>query len=192
MWRAVFLDRDGVLNRLVLRDRGAASPRSLAEFELLPGARPTIEALRRAALRTLVVTNQPDIARGLLARAELELMHAHLLHMVPVDAIYVCPHDDCDACACRKPKPGLLEQASRAWGVALAESFLVGDSWKDVAAGKAAGCTTIFLAPSDERPLEAEPDFVARDLPAAAELILAKLLWRGSRRAVATKWACET
>ena len=184
MRRAVFLDRDGVLNQTVLRDRRAVSPRALGEFHVLPGAREAVEALQQAGLLVVVVTNQPDVARGTLARVELERMHARLLRRVPIDAIYTCPHDDRDACACRKPKPGLLEQASRAWNVTLAESFLVGDSWKDVAAGKAAGCTTILVAPAAALPCEVEPDFVARDLPAAAALILEQL---GKRRPSAAR-----
>ncbi len=187
MRRAVFLDRDGVLNQLVMRNGQAMSPRGLAEFALLPGVRPAVAALQQAGLLAIVVTNQPEVTRGALERAELERMHARLLRRVPIDAIYTCPHDDRDACACRKPKPGLLEQASRAWNLTLAESFLIGDSWKDVAAGKAAGCTTILVAPPAALPCEVEPDFVARDLPAAAELILAKLVWRGSHSASATK-----
>ncbi|HEX2714975.1 MAG TPA: HAD-IIIA family hydrolase, partial [Candidatus Acidoferrales bacterium] len=135
-------------------------------------------ALRGAALRALVVTNQPEIARGQLARAELERMHARLRRMVPLDAIYLCPHDDGDACACRKPMPGLLERAARAWHVSMTESFLIGDSWRDVAAGKAAGCTTILLAPGPGAACRVEPDFFARDLPAAAELILGQLALR--------------
>lgn len=178
MRRAVFLDRDGVLNRLVAHKGRAVAPRALAEFALLPGVRQAVEALRRAALRTLVVTNQPEVARGQLARGELEHIHARLRRWVPLDAIYVCPHDDADNCACRKPKPGLLEQAARARRVTMAESFLVGDSWRDVAAGKAAGCTTILLAPDPGAACQVEPDFFARDLPAAAELILGQLLHR--------------
>jgi len=171
----VFLDRDGVLNQLVARNGQGMSPRGLAEFALLPGVRPAVAALQQAGLLAIVVTNQPDIARGALAQDELDRMHAELLRAVRVDAIYTCPHDDRDACACRKPKPGLLEKASRIWDVALAESFLVGDSRKDVAAGKAAGCTTILIGSCGGPPGEVEADFVARDLPAATELILEKL-----------------
>ncbi len=175
MRRAVFLDRDGVLNQLVMRNGQGMSPRGLAEFALLPGVRPAVEALQQAGLLAIVVTNQPDIARGTLAQDELDRIHAELLRAVRVDAIYTCAHDDRDACACRKPKPGLLAQASRAWDVTLSESFLIGDSWKDVAAGQAAGCTTIFIGSCDGPAGEVKADFVARDLPAAAELILEKL-----------------
>jgi D-glycero-D-manno-heptose 1,7-bisphosphate phosphatase len=178
MRRAVFLDRDGILNRLVAHNGRAVAPRALAEFALLPGVPAAVAALRRAGLLAVVVTNQPEVARGRLDPTELARMHNRLQQAVPVDAIYVCPHDDADGCACRKPKPGLLERAARAWHVTLAESFLVGDSWRDVAAGKAAGCTTILLAPDPGAACQVEPDFFARDLPAAAELILGQLLRR--------------
>jgi D-glycero-D-manno-heptose 1,7-bisphosphate phosphatase len=172
MRRAVFLDRDGVLNRLVVHQGRAVAPRALAEFALLPGVATAVAALRRAALLAVVVTNQPEIARGQLDPAELARMHEHLRRSVPVDAIYVCPHDDVDGCPCRKPKPGLLEQASRDWNLSLGTSFLVGDTEKDLAGGRAAGCATILIAPAKGPPAGMQADFTAPDLPAAAALIL--------------------
>lgn len=183
MQRAVFLDRDGVLNRLVVCDGRAVSPRALAEFALLPGVRAAVEALRRAALRVIVVTNQPDIARGALSLAELERMHTQLLRAVPVDAIYTCPHDDLDGCACRKPKSGLFHGASRDWNIHLEASFLVGDSWKDIAAGRAVGCTTILVASPESHLAEVTPNFAVHNLPAAAELILGRIGKRSESRA---------
>ncbi len=175
MRRAVFLDRDGVLNRLIERDGQGVSPRALAEFALLPGVRPAVAALQRASLLVIVVTNQPDMARGALAPAEIERMHDRLLKAVPIDAIYVCPHDEPDGCACRKPKPGLLRRASLDWNIHLGTSFLVGDTWKDIAAGKAACCATIQVAATLGVPVGVAADFMVPDLPAAAELILGKL-----------------
>ncbi len=178
MQSAAFLDRDGVLNRLVVRDGRGVSPRTLVEFELLPGVGGAVAALHRAGLRVVVVTNQPELARGQLAAAELDRMHEQLRRAVAVDGIYVCPHDDVDGCACRKPKPGLLEQASRDWNLALGTSFLVGDSWKDIAAGRAAGCATIAVRTEDGELAAAEADFAASNLPQAAELILRHLARR--------------
>src|SRR2546426_390814 len=175
MRRAVFLDRDGVLNRLVARNGQSVSPRRLAEFALLPGVRPAVAALRRASLLVIVVTNQPDVARGALTPAELERMHDRLLKTVPIDAIYACPHDEPDGCACRKPKPGLLRRASLDWNISLETSFLVGDTWKDIAAGKAACCATIQVAATLGVPVGVAADFMVSDLAAAAELILAEL-----------------
>jgi len=178
MQLAVFLDRDGVLNKLVDSNGRAVAPRVLAEFALLPGVDAAVAALQRAALLTVVVTNQPEIARGGLDPVELARMHEFLRGAVPLDAIYVCPHDDADGCACRKPKPGLFWRASREWNINLEASFLVGDTEKDLAAGKAAGCTTILISPFESAAATLQADFVARDLPAAAELILRKLLAR--------------
>ena len=178
MQSAAFLDRDGVLNRLVMRDGRAVSPRRLDEFELLPGVAPAVKALRRAGLRVIVVTNQPDLARGTLDPVELQRMHRRLRRAVGLDAIYTCPHNDAAGCACRKPKAGLLQQASREWDLHLEASFLVGDSWKDVAAGKAAGCATVVIGPRHSQPAGVQADFAAWDLPEAAEIIVGQLAKR--------------
>ncbi len=172
MRRAVFLDRDGVLTRLVQRDGRDVSPRALAEFVVLPDAPPAVEALRRADLLAVVVTNQPDIARGALAPAELRRMHHRLLRAVPLDAIYTCPHDDADGCQCRKPKPGLLVRAAEELQISLKDSWMVGDSWKDIEAGKAAGCTTLLVEPAGTAPAGIAADSVVSGLAVAAEVIL--------------------
>lgn len=175
MRRAVFLDRDGVLNRLVERDGRAVAPRAFSEFTLLPGVSPAVEALRRAALLAIVVTNQPEVARGGLEAAELWRMHDRLRREVRLDGIYTCPHDDLDRCLCRKPKPGLLWRACRKWKIDLRDSFLVGDSWKDIAAGKAAGCATILVGAGRAESAGWRADFSATDLPEAAGIILNEL-----------------
>jgi len=174
MRSAVFLDRDGVLNRTVMRDGRAASPRALGEFHLLPGVRAAAETLDAAGLLAIVVTNQPDLARGRLDCAELDRMHEHLCKHVRVAAIYICPHDDADGCACRKPKPGLLLRAARDWNIRLEQSWMVGDTGKDIEAGKAASCTTLWIG-SDPDSARTAPDFVASDFPAAARAILQQL-----------------
>ena len=179
MRRAVFLDRDGVLNRLVAHNGRAVAPRALAEFALLPGVAAAVAALRSAGLLAVVVTNQPEVARGRLDPTELARMHDRLRQAVPVDAIYVCPHDDADTCACRKPRPGLLHRASREWNIHLEASFVVGDTERDLAAGKAAGCATILIARPENPPARMAADVTVRDLPAAAELILERMLARG-------------
>jgi D-glycero-D-manno-heptose 1,7-bisphosphate phosphatase len=132
-----------VLNELVERNGRRLSPLHDAEFVLLPGAAQAVHALRGAGLLAIVVTNQPEIRRGRLRAVDLARMHARLERNLEINAIYVCPHDDADACACRKPKPGLLRAAARDWEIDLSGSFLVGDGWKDIAAGRAAGCRTI-------------------------------------------------
>lgn len=150
---AAFLDRDGILNEPVLRDGRPSSPRRLVDFKVARGAADAVERLRRCGLSVFVVTNQPDVARGLLARAELEAMMRHLRERVPVDDEMVCEHDDADGCACRKPKPGMLVRLAERWGVDLQRSFMVGDSWRDVGAGRSAGCRTLLIGAADaDRP----------------------------------------
>jgi D-glycero-D-manno-heptose 1,7-bisphosphate phosphatase len=171
----VLLDRDGVLNRVVLRDGRGASPRSFAEFELLPGAARAVASLRAAGLPVLVVTNQPDVARGFLAPAELARMHEHLRRRVQPDEIYACLHDDADRCDCRKPRPGLLLRAAADFQLDLARSWMVGDSWKDVEAARAASCRMIFVAAPHADAGTSRPRRIAVSLADAAEIILAEL-----------------
>jgi len=143
--RAVFLDRDGVLNALVAREGRAVSPRRLDDFRLFPEAAAEVRKLRRRGLRVFVVTNQPDVARGHLAAVDLGEMHRRLLAAFELDDIAVCPHDDADRCSCRKPEPGMLLALAERWRVDVQRSFVVGDTWKDIEAGRRAGCRTILI-----------------------------------------------
>ena len=171
---AVFLDRDGVLNRLVLAHGRQVAPRTLRDFSLLPGVGRAVRRLRRAGFVVIVVTNQPEIARGRLPLADLELMHLRLRSLLPVHAVYTCPHDDSDFCHCRKPLPGLLFRAAHDWLIALRDSFMVGDSWRDIAAGRAAGCHTVDLSTTAVRSgdLRANEHFL--DLRRAAPMICSR------------------
>ncbi|MFI4986624.1 MAG: D-glycero-alpha-D-manno-heptose-1,7-bisphosphate 7-phosphatase [Alphaproteobacteria bacterium] len=172
--RAVFLDRDGVINRSIVRGGKPYPPASLDEFELLPGVAEAIAALRAAGFLVIVATNQPDVAKGTQRREVVEAMHARLRKELAVDDVRVCYHQDKDGCACRKPRPGMLEDAARAWSIALAESYMVGDRWRDIAAGRAAGCRTAFIdCGYDEQAPEA-PDVVVDSLAAACRWILAR------------------
>lgn len=170
--RAVFLDRDGVLTRSETRDGKPFAPRRLEDLELLPGVIEATRELKSAGWRLVVVTNQPDVATGKLDRAVLDAMHERLRRELPLDDIRVCCHVDADACACRKPKPGLLLDAARELGLSLAESFMVGDRWRDVSAGKAAGCRTIFVDYGYAEALRDAPDCTVRNLPEAVRIIL--------------------
>ena len=173
MRRAVFLDRDGVLVAPVVRDGRAYSVSSVAELVVLDGAVEACERLRAAGFVLVVVTNQPEVARGTLAAAELEAMHRRLDAEVPVDAILCCMHDDRDGCSCRKPAPGMLVDAAARFGLDLARSYMVGDRWRDVAAGRSAGCTTVFVDASYDEPRPDDPDVVVADLAEACRWILA-------------------
>jgi len=145
MRQAVFLDRDGILNRAIVRKGKPYPPASLAEVEILPGAVESCAALREAGFLLIVVTNQPDVVRGTQRREVVEAIDQALYTRLPLDDIRVCYHDDGDHCPCRKPEPGLLLNAAQDWDIDLSASFMVGDRWKDIEAGRRAGCKTIFV-----------------------------------------------
>jgi D-glycero-D-manno-heptose 1,7-bisphosphate phosphatase len=169
--RAVFLDRDGVVNRTFLRGGVWSPPSSVDEVEVLPGVPQALERLAALDLLLIGVTNQPDVARGRQTLPGVEAINRHLMARLPIREIRTCVHDDADGCACRKPKPGLLRDAAAAHGIDLAGSFMVGDRWSDVAAGQAAGCLTFLIeAPYNQRP-RCSPDYVVAGLPEAAERI---------------------
>jgi D-glycero-D-manno-heptose 1,7-bisphosphate phosphatase len=165
------LDRDGVLNRAILRAGRPYPPHSLEEFSILPEVPSACETLRQAGFVLLVVTNQPDIARGLQDRAVIDEFHELLMRTLPIDAVYVCPHDDADGCECRKPGPGMLHEAALDRNLNLRSSFMVGDRWRDVEAGRRAGCRTVFIDRGySERPPD-DPDATVSDLGEAAAWI---------------------
>jgi len=143
--RAVFLDRDGVLSFPVVREGIPLAPSSMDEFAIYPEAAPCCDRLHQLGYEVVVVTNQPDVARGVLDPAVLEKMHERLSRQAHVDAVYVCPHDDDDACGCRKPAPGLLLKAAADLHLDLRASFVVGERWRDVEAGRRAGCRTVHV-----------------------------------------------
>lgn len=172
---AVFLDRDGVLNRAELRDGKAFAPRDPRDFRLLPKAAAAVDRLKAAGFLVIVVTNQPDIGNGLVDEAAVAAMHARLRERVAVDDIRVCPHRQTLGCDCRKPRPGMLLAAARDHRIDLARSVMVGDRLSDVAAGAAAGCRTVFIDrryAETRRPFPTPPSLVARSLPAAVAAIL--------------------
>lgn len=171
----VLLDRDGVLNAAVVRDGRGASPRNFVEFQLLPGVSAAVASLNCAGLPAIVVTNQPDIARGLLEPEQLARMNDFLRSHVPLEHIYTCIHDDRDGCDCRKPRPGLLLRAAAEFHLDLERSWMVGDSWRDIDAARAAKCRMIFVAGPHAVAGTHRPDCVVRSLPEAAAMILREL-----------------
>src|SRR5208337_2844630 len=137
--RAVFLDRDGVINRAFVREGRPLPPPTLQELEILPGVPEALNDLKRQGYKLLVVTNQPDVGRGTLSRQTLDAMHQALRAQLPLDDILVCGHTDQDQCDCRKPLPGMLLDAARKHDIDMAASFMVGDRWRDIEAGYNAG-----------------------------------------------------
>lgn len=142
---AVFLDRDGVLNEVRMAGSTASTPRSVEELRIYPDAREHLDRLRVGGFILLVVSNQPDVARGDLSLAAVEAINEALRRVLRLDAVYFCPHDTGDDCACRKPKPGLIHEGARQWDIDLARSFLIGDRWVDLAAAAAAGVDGLLL-----------------------------------------------
>lgn len=171
----VFLDRDGTLNRAFERDGSSVPPSSLDELRILPGVPEALLALKARGLRLVVVTNQPDVARGTTQRSEVERINRHLADCLPLDAVLCCYHDDADDCRCRKPQPGLLIDGARRLGLHLPSCFMVGDRWRDVEAGQRAGCTTVLLGTPLSGPTRTAPDFVVHDLAEATGVILRRL-----------------
>ena len=172
MNRAVFLDRDGVLIRSEVRAGIPRPARNEDELEILPGVAKACQDLHDAGFLLIVVTNQPEIARGTLRPETVERLNGLLRQAVALDDIRVCPHDDVDECSCRKPKPGLLVEAATVWDVDLASSFTVGDRWRDVEAGQRAGCRVAFVDHGYSETGLLEPDVTVAGLPEAAEWIL--------------------
>jgi D-glycero-D-manno-heptose 1,7-bisphosphate phosphatase len=172
---AVFLDRDGVLNEAVVRDGKPYPPASAADVQIVPGALRALTGLKARGLLLIVVTNQPDVARGTQSAEAVEAIHQLLRSELPLDDFVTCYHDDRDNCPCRKPKPGLILEGAARHGVDPAVSFLVGDRWRDIEAGKAAGCRTVWIdrGYSERRPEGA--DAHVRSLTDAVDWILARL-----------------
>lgn len=166
---AVFLDRDGVINRAFVRDGKPYPPLAASEFEILPDVPDACARLRAAGFALVVATNQPDVAAGLVRRESVDEMHALLRRALAPDAIKVCWDR---AAACYKPKPGMLLEAAAELGLSLADSWMVGDRWRDVDCGRAAGCRTIFVDRGYAESLSHAPDRVCAGLGAAADIIL--------------------
>lgn len=170
MRRAVFLDRDGVISRPILRDNKPYSPREPDEFHIMENVAMCLRRSKEAGFLNIVVTNQPDLSRGLMVWNSLDTMHSRIKAGLDVDDIMVCPHDDSDKCSCRKPKPGMLLDAARKWNVDLRQSFMIGDQWKDVKAGREAGCYTILIDyPYNQ---EVDADCRTKDLQSAIDIVL--------------------
>lgn len=171
--RAIFLDRDGVINRAFVRDGKPLPPPTPQDLEVLPDVPEALHALKDAGYKLLVVTNQPDVGRGTLPRETLDTMHRDLRAKLPLDEIFVCTHSDRDRCECRKPLPGMLLDAASKHNIYLAASYMIGDRWRDVEAGYNAGCKTILIDYGyAEKSAAHEPDLRVKSLREAADWIL--------------------
>jgi len=170
--RAVFLDRDGVLNRAVVREGKPYPPANIRELEVAPGVDAGCRALRDAGYLLIGITNQPDVARGVTEKKVVEEINQYLSKRLSIDSFRVCYHDNTDDCECRKPKPGLILVAAAEKDIDLGASFMVGDRWKDIEAGRRAGCRTVFIDNHYSESNESEPTFTAGSFLEAVEVIL--------------------
>ena len=171
--RAVFLDRDGVLAEAIVRADGKSyAPTRVEDFVLVPEAPAQVQRLRDAGFLCIVFTNQPELANGELASSDLDEMHRAMRAAIPLDDVYVCPHDKSEGCRCHKPATGMLDDAAVRWDVDLATSFVIGDRWRDIGAGRAAGCYSILL----DRPYSAceVADARVQTLTEAVDMVLSR------------------
>lgn len=170
--KAVFVDRDGVINKAFVRQGRPFPPTNLSEVEILPLVPLALDNLRLRGFKIIVITNQPDVARGVTSVSDVEKINSYLLKHLAIDEIFCCYHDDSDNCSCRKPKPGAIIHAAKKYGIQCSSSFMVGDRWRDVEAGHLAGCRTIFLdyGYSERQPLTF--DYRVESLFQASEIIL--------------------
>jgi D-glycero-D-manno-heptose 1,7-bisphosphate phosphatase len=170
MKRAVFIERDGILNEVRLGPKNQIGPLSLDEFKIKKDADAAVGKLKKAGFVLIVTTNQPGLSRGYQSRRELDRMHDLLRRAFPIDDILSCPHDEADHCPCRKPRPGLLIEAAFKWHLNLDQSFVISDKWQDAEAARTAGCTSLLV----DSPWvgKVHHDFVLPSLDAIAEKIL--------------------
>ena len=171
--KAIFLDRDGVLNHAIVRNGKPYPPASLDELSIPDDAITALQQLKKYGFLLIGATNQPDVARGTTRRQTVEAINAKLLEWLPLDEINICYHDDKDSCACRKPLPGLLTEAAKRLHIDLSSSFTIGDRWKDIEAGQRAGCKTIWLKQDylERREPEQPANFIATSLTEAISWI---------------------
>lgn len=172
--KAIFLDRDGVLNQVKLRDGKPYPPANLQEL-IIPEDVPDALTLLKSQDYLLVgATNQPDVARGITSRDIVQAIHTQLMALLPLDEIRVCYHDDHDHCLCRKPLPGMLLAAAEEHGIDLTKSIMIGDRWKDIEAGKKAGCQTIWIRSHYKERIPLSADFTTSSLKEAARWIISR------------------
>lgn len=175
MKNAVFLDRDGVINRAVIKNGKPYPPANLNELIIDDDVAGLLQQLKAAGYYLVVVTNQPDVARGTTTRKTVEDIHNYMLQKLPLDIIKVCYHDDQDNCDCRKPKAGMLQAANQECDINYAASYMIGDRWRDIEAGYGAGCKTILIdAGYAEKKSAVEPNYIVENLAAAVGIILMK------------------
>lgn len=166
-----FLDRDGVVVEALVRDEQPYSPRVMEEVRIIGGVAEAIEKLLSLDFKVVVVTNQPDVARRDISIDFVYEVHDYIMKNTGIEHFYVCPHNDEQGCNCRKPKPGLFWQATSDLNLDLSNSFLVGDRWKDIAAGNSVGSTCFFIDYKYNEPKPEQPFIQVQSLLDATNLV---------------------
>ncbi len=172
MNKAIFLDRDGVINQVNLVDGKPYPPKKISELILLPKVSEALRSLKDAGYILIVITNQPDVVRGKTKIKTVEAINQFLKYSLPIDDIFTCYHDDIEDCNCRKPKPGNILKAADQYNINIPSSFMIGDRWRDVEAGISAGCKTFFIDYCYQEKKPEFYDFKVKSLYDAAKIIL--------------------
>ena len=169
--KAIFLDRDGTLNKAYIKNGLPISPSSLNKFKIIKGVKKSINRLKKLNFLCILITNQPDVFRGKISKKTVVKMNSYIKKKIKLDDMFVCYHDNEHNCSCRKPKPGLLVKASKKWKIDLNKSFMIGDRWKDILAGKKVGCKTIFINNNYKNDKKVKADFTFKSLLKAVNKI---------------------
>lgn len=172
MLKAVFLDRDGVINKPLLKEQRPYPPANLIDLEILPKVDLALKNLREFGYLIIVITNQPDVARGKILLETVKKINLYLHKKLLIDEFYCCFHDDADGCNCRKPKPGSILRAMQKYKIDARQSFMVGDRWRDIEAGQTAGCKTIFIDYGYNEKTPSNYDYRVSSLYEASEIII--------------------
>ena len=172
MNKAVFLDRDGVVNKAVIKNGKPIPPKNLQNLELTEGVLALLNSLKKEGFILLVITNQPDVARKKIDKSVVEEINKYLIDTLPIDEIKTCFHDDIDNCNCRKPLPGLIYEAAQTYNIDLKTSYFIGDRWKDISAGYSANCKTIFIDYGYDEVNDIKADFTTFNLKDAVNIII--------------------
>ena len=175
--RAIFLDRDGILNNSIVRNGKPYPPSSISEIELPHGITDALIQFKNYDFLLIVVTNQPDVANGTTSLEKVDAINNYLRSKLPLDDILVCFHDDADGCSCRKPNPGLILDAVAKYNIDVNTSYMIGDRWKDIEAGRKAGCTTLWVDYGYAELFKSEsPDYTCKSPVEAMHWIIKKEL----------------
>ena len=171
MEKAIFLDRDGVINEAIVKDGRPYPPKDISELILITGIKKLLYELKQKKYLIIVITNQPDVARKKTLKKDVEEINNYLLSNLPIDEIITCYHDNNDGCNCRKPLPGSILEAAKKYKINLNKSFMIGDRWRDIMAGRNANCKTIFIDYKYDEEVLAEPDYTINSIIEILEVI---------------------